>query len=249
MITAIIVDDEKSGRETLNIILRDHFAGKVQVLGMGGSVNEGIGLIEKYNPQVVFLDMEMPSGNGLEIVNKIDPVTFEIIVTTAHKQYGIDAVKARAFDYLLKPIDVDELEAALNKVEIEINNKTKDQVLKQIIDKAVVLNSPKHKIPLLIGSNKTVFVETNTIIRCEASGNYTRIWFTTGKSELITKLIKDVEDLLSGCNFFRVHKSHLINIDHVKSYMKSEDTITMSDDSIVPLSRNIKGDFLKMMNI
>lgn len=249
MISAIIVDDEKSGRETLSILLGKHFSGKVHLLGTGASVSEGLLLVEKYNPQVVFLDMEMPGESGLDLVKKAGRINFEIVVTTAHKNYGIEAVKAQAFDYLLKPIDLDELEMTLKKLEIKIGNKTEELTLKKLIDKAVVSNSSGHKVALLIGSNKTAFVEVNTIVRCEASGNYTKVWLTNGKSELITKLIKDTEELLGGFNFFRVHKSHLINIDHVKAYLKVDDAITMSDDSVVPLSRNIKGDFQKKMNI
>lgn len=249
MITAIIVDDEKSGRETLNFLLENHFPKKIHVLGLASSVEEGVQLIEKFEPELVFLDMEMPNELGLNIVNKVEKVNFEIIVTTAHRDYGIDAIKAGVFDYLLKPIDIDELEKAINKIEIKLTEKAEEGLLKKIIDKAVVSNSHKQKIPLLISNNKTVFVEVDTIVRCLADGNYTQVWFTSGKFELITKLIKDVEALLSEFNFFRVHKSHLININHVKAFVKSEDDITMIDDSIIPLSRNIKAEFLKKMNI
>ncbi len=249
MITAVIIDDEKSGRETLAILLETHFSKKIKVLSMAASVKEGVEMINLNQPQLIFLDIEMPNEPGLSIVSKFEKVNFEIIVTTAHKQYGIDAIKVGVFDYLLKPIDIDELESAINKVEIKINEKAEDLVLKKIMSKVEGLNSPKQKVPLLISNNKTIFVDASTIVRCEADGNYTKIWFTSGKSELITKLIKDVEDMMLDFNFFRVHKSHLINIDHVKAYQKSDDDITMIDDSVVPLSRSIKSDFLKRMHI
>ncbi len=249
MITAIIVDDEKSGRETLKFILEKHFAKKIHILGTGSNVLEGVDLIEKYNPQLVFLDMEMPNELGLSILNKVSEVNFEIIVTTAHKNYGIDAIKAGVFDYLLKPIDIDELDIAISKIELKIEKAAEDILLKKMLTNVISLNTNKSKIPLLISNNKTIFVEANSIVRCEADGNYTKVFFTSGKHELITKLIKDAEELLVDFNFFRVHKSHLINIDHVKAFVKSDDDITMIDNSIVPLSRNVKIEFLAKMNI
>ncbi|MCW3103335.1 MAG: two component transcriptional regulator, LytTR family [Bacteroidetes bacterium] len=247
MITAIIVDDEKSGRETLSFILEKHFAKKVQVLATGASVNEAVQLIGRHNPQLVFLDIEMPNEPGLNLVNKVANINFEIIVTTAHREYGIDAIKAGVSDYLLKPVDIDELETSLNKIEAKISAKAETAVLKHMMN-IVAAASPNKKIPLLVGNNKTIFVEPSAIVRCEASGNYTEVWFTNGKMELITRLIKDVEELLAGVDFLRVHKSHLINIEHVKAHLKSEDNITMADGSVIPLSRNMKADFLKKMN-
>jgi two-component system LytT family response regulator len=249
MITAIIIDDEKSGRETLEFILEKHFKNRIYVLETGTNVTEGAELIKKHDPQLIFLDMEMPNGQGLNILKHVDKVNFEIIVTTAHKNYGIDAIKAGVFDYILKPIDIDELELTISKLETKIQNKAEETLLKKMMSGAAGLNINKQKIPLLISNNKTLFVEPNTIVRCEADGNYTKVFFTTGKSELITKLIKDLEETLKDFNFYRIHKSHLINIDHVKAFVRSDDDITMADDSIVPLSRTEKVNFLKRMHI
>jgi len=249
MITAIIIDDEKSGRETLEFILEKHFKGKIYVLGYGASVKEGADLIKKHNPQLVFLDMEMPNEHGLNILQHFSEINFEIIVTTAHKNYGIDAIKAGVFDYILKPIDIDELELTISKLETKLEHKAEELLLKKMMTGAASSNPNKHKIPLLISNNKTLFVEANAIVRCEADGNYTKIFFTSGKSELVTKLIKDLEETLKDFNFYRIHKSHLINIDHVKAFVRSDDDITMADDSVVPLSRTEKANFLKRMNI
>jgi two-component system LytT family response regulator len=249
MITAIIIDDEKSGRETLGFILEKHFKGKVYVLGTGASVTEGAALIKKHNPQLIFLDMEMPSEPGLNILQHVENINFDIIVTTAHKNYGIDAIKAGVFDYILKPVDIDELELAISKIETKLQTKAEEQLLKKMMTAAASLNPNKQKIPLLISNNKTLFVEADTIIRCEADGNYTKVFFTSGRSELITKLIKDLEETLKEFNFYRVHKSHLINIGHVKAFVRSDDDITMADDSVVPLSRTEKANFLNKMNI
>ena len=249
MITAIIIDDEKSGREILQFILKKHFFKQVVVLDMATNVTEGALLVEKHDPQLIFLDMEMPAESGLSIVNKFEKINFEIIVTTAFKEYGIDAIKAGVFDYLLKPVDIDELVVTLNKLKKKINDKIEESVLKKAMLQSEDRSHNKQKIPLLVGNNKTIFVDANTIVRCEADGNYTKLFFTDGKSELITKLIKDVEILLEGFNFFRAHKSHLINIDNIKSFIKTDDEIIMIDGSKIPLSRNMKSDFLMKMKI
>jgi two-component system LytT family response regulator len=244
MITAIIIDDEKSGRETLAFLLEKHFAGRLKLLGTGNSVKEAVELIAKYDPQLVFLDMEMPHEHGLTLVSKLARVNFEIIVTTAHREYGIDALKAGVLDYLLKPVDLGELDRSLKMITEKISEKEEIFRLKQRTGVTAAA-----KIPLVVGNNKTVFVEVGSIIRCEADGNYTKIWLSDGKPELITRLIKDVEASLSGFNFFRVHKSHLVNISHIKAYLRSDDNIAMSDGSLVPLSRNIKAEFLKKMDL
>jgi two-component system LytT family response regulator len=249
MITAIIIDDEKSGRETLNYLLEKNFKGRVKVFAMGNSVSEAVELIEKFDPQLVFLDIEMPDEMGLSLTEKIKNITFEIVVTTAHKEYGIDAIKAGVLDYLLKPVDIAEMEKTILKAEKKIAEKMTGQAMKMILNQVEHLSPQKHKIPLLVSSNKTIFVEPENIIRCEADGNYTRFWFIDGKSELITKLIKDVEAMLPANDFFRPHKSHLINISHVKSYLKTDDNICMADNSLVPLSRNEKAEFQKKMNL
>ncbi|MFL5754209.1 MAG: LytR/AlgR family response regulator transcription factor [Bacteroidia bacterium] len=249
MITALIIDDEKSGRETLAFLLERHFPGQVQVLATGLSVKEGIDLVKKHHPSLIFLDMEMPGTPGLSLLKEIGTVDLEVIVTTAHRDYGIDALKAGVCDYLLKPVDVDELGAAIKKVDAKLSARQEELVFKKIMNSVGGLNQQKSKVSLLIGHNKTVFVEAESIVRCEADGNYTKIWFTTGKMELVTKLIREMEDTLASFNFFRIHKSHLVNLEHVKAYLKSDDVITMTDDAIVPLSRNSKADFLKRMNL
>ena len=249
MIRAIIVDDELSGRETLDFILKRFFAPQVDVLAMAASVKEAAELVAKFRPQLVFLDIEMPNELGLQLVNVVEKVDFEIIVTTAHREYGIDAIKAGVLDYLLKPIEIEELGKALEKFEKKFSQNEEQSHSVKPDRKQSPFSSLAPKIPILISSNKTIFVEPKTIIRCEADGNYTRIWFDSGLSELVTKLIKDLEEMLLGYGFFRVHKSHLINLNHVKAFMKLDDDIVMTNDSTVPLSRNLKAEFLSKMKL
>ena len=249
MIKAIIIDDEKSGRETLGLILAGTFSQRVAVAATAASVQEGVGLIQNIRPDLVFLDMEMPNEHGLDILKYFPSPNFIIIVTTAHREYGIESIKAGVADYLLKPVDVDELDIAIVKIEKELARRADESMLRQIIQKVGGIQTKQEKIPLLINNSQTIFVEPSTIVRCEADGNYTKFYLSNGKSLLITKLIKGVEGLLAGYNFLRVHKSHLINMNEVKSFQKSSDEITMNDDSVVPLSRNVKDDFLGKMKI
>lgn len=249
MIHALIVDDEKSGRETLQFILEKFFASKVHVVAMAGSVKEATDLVAKFNPQLVFLDMEMPNEHGLTLLKTLEKVEFETIVTTAHRDYGIEALKAGVFDYLLKPIDLDELGLALEKLEKKLESRLEEIALKKIISQISSHSNANSKIPILVSTNKTLFVESQTIIRCEADGNYTKVYFVSEKPELVTKLIKEMEEMLAGHGFFRVHKSHLINLHHVRAFQKLDDDITLSDNSTVPLSRNLKSDFLARMKL
>lgn len=249
MIRALIVDDEKSGRETLAFVLERFYASRVHVLAMAASVNEALEMVARLSPELVFLDMEMPAEPGLNLLKRLETVDFETIVTTAHREYGLDALKAGVFDYLLKPVEIEELGLALTKLEKKLETRREEATLKKMLGQLTHPGSEAHKIPLLVSSNKTLFVEPENIIRCEADGNYTRVFFTSGKSELVTRLIRDMEELLAGHSFFRVHKSHLINLKHVKALQKPDDDLVLSDDSLVPLSRNVKSEFLAKMKL
>jgi two-component system, LytTR family, response regulator len=249
MIRAILVDDEKSGRETLHYVLKTFFSDKVLVLAMASSVKEAADIIRQIRPQLVFLDIEMPNQPGLQLVNEVEKVDFEIIVTTAHRQYGIEAIKAGVFDYLLKPVEIDELGKALEKLKSKLDARQVENSLQSLLEKYTSPPTSKQKIPILISTNKTLFVEGNDIIRCEADGNYTRIFFTSGNSELVTRQMGEMEIILRDHPFFRIHKSHLINLERIKSWQKLDDDVTMSDGSVVPLSRNLKAEFMKRMNL
>ena len=249
MITAVIIDDEKSGRETLSFILKKHFADFVSIIGVSENLELGVTLIKNLKPDLVFLDIEMPNDIGLNIINKFDEINFEIIITTAHKQYGIESIKIGVCDYLLKPIDIEELDISLKKVMQNLTKKKSNIAFDLLTQQIETLSSSNQKIPLLINNGKTIFVNSNDIIRCEADGNYTKVFIIKSKAELVTKLLKDFESILNKSNFIRIHKSHLVNISHIKSFNKSDDYICMEDGSSVPLSRNLKTEFFKIMGI
>lgn len=244
MLSAIIVDDEANGRETLNSLI-ENFCPEVKVSGMARSVDEGLELIAKYKPDIVFLDVEMPFKNGFDLLHEVPDIDFEIIFTTAFSQYAAKAFKFSALDYLLKPIDVDELREAVSKA----NQKTNRTVKNEQID--ILLNTLKKKtsmpqrivLPSLQGFS---VVDLKDVVRCEADKNYTFFYFSDGTKMLVSKTLKDYCELLKEYDFMRVHQSHLINLAHVTKYNKGRGGfVTMSDESIVDISRSNRDEFMR----
>lgn len=248
MISAIIIDDEESGRETLDYIVRNHFPSRIQIVGKAASLAGGVALIELQHPHLVFLDVEMPNELGLNIIDHFTNIDFEIVVITAYKNYGIEAIKIGVLDYLLKPVDIDEFAKTVQKIENALYKKrlAENPVTRQ---NQTSEHQGMSKVALAVNGNKIIFIDQKSILRCEASGNYTTFYFTDHKKEVVIKLIKEVELLLNGEHFFRVQKSHIINVNHIKYFQKNEGFIVMNDDSVVPLSKNIRADFFRFMRI
>lgn len=234
-IKAIIVEDEKNNRENLSKILSE-YCPKVELVAECASAIEGRKAIAKFQPDLVFLDIEMPGGNGFSLLESIDEIDFEVIFVTAFDHYGIKAVKFCALDYLLKPIDILELSKAVEKVESRIAEKSENLRMKALLSNRQLENiNPKIALPL---SDKIEFIEISSIIRCEGEGNYTHIYLKSGDTILASKTLKEFDELLTDHNFLRTHQSHLINLNEVKSYIKSDGGyIKMKDNTSVSISR------------
>jgi two-component system LytT family response regulator len=234
-IKAIIVEDEKSNRDNLATIL-SQYCPEVEVLAMCNSAIEGREAITRLTPDLVFLDIEMPGGNGFSLLESIGEINFEVIFVTAFDHYGIKAVKFCALDYLLKPIDILELQRAVEKVESRIVEKSENLRMKSLLSNRQEQRlNPKIALPL---SDKIEFIEISSIIRCEGESNYTHIYLKTGEDILASKTLKEFDELLSDHNFLRVHQSHLINLNEVKSYVKTDGGyIKMKDGASVSISR------------
>ncbi|MCF6171277.1 MAG: LytTR family DNA-binding domain-containing protein [Bacteroidales bacterium] len=243
MIRAVIIDDEPESRTVVSNILTN-FCKDVTVLGEATDVASGIQIIEAYRPDVVFLDIEMPDGNGFELLENISDISFHVIFVTAFEQYAIRAIKFSAIDYLLKPIDPQQLLGAVEKV----RNLSPRKI--QSPERISTLLNNKQKItrialPTLSGY---FFVKIREIVRCEADDNYTYFFMNSGGKFLVTRTLKEYELLLSGESFVRVHQSHLINLDFVVRYIKGEGgTVVMDDGSEVEISRRKRELFLKRM--
>lgn len=246
-IRAIIVDDEQHCIDALQTMLQKKCP-EVTVLGGVNSVKEARDLIEEVQPDLVFLDVEMPYQNGFELLKLFDTVTFDVIFTTAYEQYALKAIKFNALDYLLKPFSIKELQDAVQKCMERRNGRQKEYApspLEMFLQNMKTLHQTHKKIALPT-INGLVFMPVQNIVRCESTGNYTRIFFTDKKNLMVSRPLKEFEELLGDVDFFRVHNSHLINLQQMQSYIQGEGGFAlMSDGTQVEVSRRRKAEFLK----
>lgn len=244
MLKACIVDDEKKGRDILQFLLNE-YCKDIQVIGQADSVDTAFDFINKHHPDIVFLDVEMPRGSGFELLKRFDKIDFKTIFVTAHNHYAIKAIKFAAIDYLLKPVDVDELIQAVNNA-INSPKNNIQQHYSGLLENLETNRTGKIAIPVKDG---TAFINPSDIIRLEADGSYTHI-FTLTEKLTASKNIKEYEELLQDLNFFRAHHSHLINLHYVKSFSRVDGYFAnMSDGSSVEVSRRKKDHFLQLMNL
>jgi len=242
MVRSIIVDDELKSRESLKILLED-FCENVEVLALCQNVAESITAIEAHKPDVVFLDIQMQRESGFDLLTKIKPVNFEVVFTTAYSEYAIKAFKFSAIDYLLKPIDIEELKRALYKVEKRLNGNISER-LEQLIQNLKPGTSQDYKLALPT-SDGLIFIKITDIIYCEASSNYTQIFSVDGKKHLVSRTLKEYEDLLLEHNFFRIHNSHLVNLGYIKKYVRGDGGyVIMTNDVSLDVSKRKKEAFL-----
>lgn len=245
MLTSIIIDDELSCIETLELMLQKKFATQIKIVGTTTLPSLGIQLIEKYQPNMVFLDVEMPEMTGIELLQSLANINFNVVFTTAHQHYAIQAIKLNALDYLTKPISLDELGIAIKKCADKQgqNKKQLNSFLQQYNSNSV------HKISIPIGTS-TQLVPINEIVRIESQSNYSTIYFTNKSKQVVTKTLKDFEEQLSVHNFLRVHHSHLINIEHVIGY-KNQDSgyLIMQGNEVVEISRRKKQEVLQKLKM
>ena len=244
MLTAIIIDDEPKGRLALKQKLLD-YCPEVEVVGEAGDGAEGIKLIDKYGPAIVFLDIEMPRMDGFEMLNHLPEKKFQLIFTTAYDQYAIKAIKYAAFDYLLKPIDIEELKTAVSKVAAGTASQTEKKLatLQQNLGSKNSFN--KIAIPTLEG---LLFFNISDIVHLEAQSNYTIIYFSNHPKLTASRTLKEFEELLPQDTFFRPHHSHLINLNYIKRYLKGDGgQIEMQNGNYVDVARRKKDEFLKVI--
>jgi two-component system, LytTR family, response regulator len=242
---SIIVDDELKSRESLRILLED-FCDNVEVMALCQNVEEGIQAIHTHKPDVVFLDIQMQRETGFDLLAKIKNIDFEVIFTTAYSEYAIKAFKFSAIDYLLKPIDIEELKRALSKVERKINGSF-SQRLEHLIQNLKPATPQNFKLALPT-SDGLVFIRIDEILYCEASSNYTEIFCSDGKKYLVSRTLKEYEDILTEHNFFRIHNSHLINLSCIKKYVRGDGGyVVMNNDVALDVSKRKKEAFLARM--
>ena len=240
---AIIIDDEKDSREILAGYLGKYCA-DVKVCGFGESVATGLEAIRKHTPDIVFLDIEMPYGNGFDLLDQVGEVEFETVFVTAFDNYAIQALNQSAAYYLLKPIDIDELIKAVEKIKTERKEATYTQHAKILLDNIRAGSTQKIMLPTLEGFE---IVNIQSIQYCEAVDNFTRFFLDNGTSLLICRTLKYFEEVLKDHRYVRIHRSYLINPDYVIRYSKGKGGyVTMKDEKQLEISPNKKQDFLDL---
>ncbi len=246
MIRAIIIDDELHCIDRLENLVTN-YCSNIELCGSFQSVKEGLAAIKKVKPDLVFLDVEINDETGFDFLKQLPEINFEVIFTTAYDKYAVQAFKFSAIDYLLKPVDVDELQTAIKKLNEKFSQKDIAQKFDALFHNLKKDNSKSKRIcvPVLTGF---VFIEVDDIIRCESNINYTTLFLKDKQKLIVAKTLKEFEELLRDYNFYRVHNSHVINLAYIKSYNKGKGGfVTMKDGAEVEVSTRRKDDFLKSM--
>ena len=247
MITATIVDDESDCCESL-VMLLQRYCPEVKVLDVCYSAETALQCIKEHEPHILFLDIEMPFMNGFEMLEKLGEINFKLVFTTSYDQYAIKAIRFSALDYLLKPIDRDELQKAVNKASQQNQHHLPEQldILIQKLKNPVIPIS-KIAIPTMEGFQ---LVAVDFIISCESQGNYTQFYLKDKRKIIASRNLKDTEELLEDYPFIRVHHSHIVNINEVEKYIKGEGGyLIMSDGSSISVSKSRKELLLKKISL
>ena len=240
MIRTLIIDDEKNVRLRIKDMIIENFP-QITVVGEAEGVYSGLKAIEQLNPELVLLDVQMDDGNAFDLLKKSKPISFKIIFITAHQEYALKAIKFSALDYLLKPVSVEDLRIAFEKVENQIITELKLQLSALNGN----LHSAKDKTIVLRTSEKIYLLKVDNIIRCEADRSYTYFFVNEQKKHIVSHPLKEYEDILSDYGFIRTHKSHLINIAYIESFDKGVGGyIKMKDKTEIPVSRRKKNELL-----
>lgn len=240
MITAVIIDDEKNAQEVLAWQLKQ-YCPQVELMGCTDNVKDGIKLINDTNPQLLFLDIEMPVQNGFDLLEAFDEPGFDIIFTTAYNQYAIKAFKFSAFDYLLKPIDADDLKAAIDRYASKGPTSIKEQL--KVLSTQM---NQKHLNRIAIPSaDGLMMLKPEQIVRCESSSNYTTVFLADKHKIVVAKTLKELEDVLTGFGFYRIHHSHLVNLSHVQNFVRNDGGyVTTTDGAHITVARNRRNGFM-----
>ncbi|MFY0673605.1 MAG: response regulator transcription factor [Bacteroidia bacterium] len=246
MMRAVIIDDEVRSRESLEILVKENCK-NVEVVALAESVESGLATLKQHKPDLLFLDIELQDGTGFDLLEKSALDDFHVIFTTAFENYALKALKLSAVDYLLKPINAEELVQAVNKAEELSDNDSTNKNFELLLQN-LQNSTGKHKIALPTSEGLT-FINVSDIIRCQADGSYTHFFFKDRKKILVSKKIKEYEELLSPYNFVRVHHSHLVNLDEVAKYVRGDGGyVVMSDGETVYVSKRKKEDFMSALN-
>lgn len=242
----LIIDDELSGRETLQQLLIRHLP-ELDIVDMADSIQSGQEKISQYQPDLLFLDVELRRGTGFDLLEGLKKRNFEVIFTTAHDQYAMDAFRVSAVDYLLKPINVDKLKQAVSKAREHNRLKNQENRLQFLLDQLKGKIDKPEKI-VLPTANGFQMVPLQEIIRAESESNYTNFHLDDGSRVMVSRTLKDFENTLIRGGFYRIHRRHIVNLDRIRRYIKGKGgEVEMTDGNCLPVSRERKENFLKIL--
>ena len=255
MLRAAVIDDEANARQALISLLRI-LCPEVEICGEAKNVDSGIELIRREHPNLVFLDIQMPGKTGFDLLSSFKDIDFGVIFTTAYQEFAVKAFRFSAIDYLLKPIDPDELQFAINKYksQLETVNPQQLKILQEHIDNPQPVGLKQrqkndHQRIALPTAEGIHFVQMTDIIQCESLGSYTKFHLVGSKAIVVSRLLKEYEEILDNYYFFRVHQSNIVNLEHIKRYVKGDGgQVWMSDNSEVEVSRRRKEEFLELLS-
>ena len=245
MIRTVVIEDEEHSRKMLMEMLQENCRA-ISVVASADSVKTGLTAIAEQKPELVFLDIELQSETSFEILEKLPEINFELVFTTAFDHYALKAIKFCAIDYLLKPIDLNELRIAVAKAEKRLNREYLNKNLEVLVNNLKSGSQNNHRIALSTLEG-LLFVNVRDIIYCESSGPYTKFIFKHGDKIVTSKHLKEYEDLLGGYDFFRIHKSYLVNLQEIKKYIRGDGGhLIMSDGATLSVSKQRKESFLRI---
>lgn len=244
MIKAVIVDDESKAIKSLTWEL-DNFNKHIQIVETFTSPEKAIAYLKTNTPDCLFLDINMPTMDGFQFLDSIDHKDYAVIITTAYNEYALKAIKNEAIDYLLKPIDSDDLEETIKKIEkFHSNNLSISRVEDALLKFNANLN---HQKIIIDTDGKLMFLKIDDILYIESDGNYSTFYMTKNQKIVVTKKIKEIDAFLPANYFFRIHNSFIININKIKEFVKNEAYVVMESNEKIPVARQRKSDFLNKL--
>jgi len=244
-IKAILIDDEFNSLQNLQQKL-EGFCPDINIIAISQKPEEGLLLIKQHHPDVVFLDIEMPRMSGFRMLEELGDYDCDIIFTTAYNHYSIDAIRISAFDYLVKPIGIEDLQHAVERLSKTRYRQTKEKI--DILKRSLSDNRSQEDKIAISTSEGIEFIPIKNILHIESKSNYSKIYLPENKSITVTKILKDFEEMLLPYNFYRIHNSHLVNLNYIKKYIRSEGGhVMLQDGTVIDISRRKKEEFLKMI--
>lgn len=247
MIRCVLIDDENNSLEMMEWLIKT-YCPQVSIVAMCNSSEKGIEAIKKFKPDVVFLDIEMPHMNGFDMLEQFDKLFFDVVFCTAYDQFAIKAFKYSALNYLLKPVDPADLQETIRRLEEKKSSPSKEQIEMLLQNIRGNAKPPVQRIALTTNDGM-IFVSTQDILYCEAESNYTSVVLKGGKRILVSKVLKDIDETLSGNDFYRIHNSFLININHIKKYVRGDGGyVIMENDVTISISRSRRQEFMELFS-